>query len=187
MRVAPDRLAARDGRKASAMDGSSACPAQHTRTSPRAGVRSPAHQLTATDAVESADAFGVLEMIAKLPGRVSIEENVVYGTGGGRDLHCDVFTPPDARTRPHGRPADPRRWLAERRSRPVARLRHSARALRLSVRVRRVPVVGRIRVAGADSRRESGAALAARERGVRSVSMRRRSPFPAIRPARISR
>ncbi len=37
-------------------------------------------------------------MIAKLPGRVSVEENVVYGTGGGRNLHCDVFTPPDART-----------------------------------------------------------------------------------------
>jgi len=37
-------------------------------------------------------------MIAKLPGRVSVEENVVYGTGGGRDLHCDVFMPPDART-----------------------------------------------------------------------------------------
>ena len=36
-------------------------------------------------------------MNAKLPGRVSIEENVVFGTGGGRNLHCDVFTPPDAR------------------------------------------------------------------------------------------
>ena len=36
-------------------------------------------------------------MIAKLPGRVSIDADVVYGTGGGRDLHCDVFTPPDAR------------------------------------------------------------------------------------------
>ena len=34
-------------------------------------------------------------MNAKLPGRVSIEENVVFGTGGGRNLHCDVFTPPD--------------------------------------------------------------------------------------------
>ncbi len=37
-------------------------------------------------------------MNGKLPGRVSIEENVVFGTGGGRDLHCDVFTPPDTRT-----------------------------------------------------------------------------------------
>lgn len=28
-------------------------------------------------------------------GRVSIEEGVVFGTGGGRDLLCDVYTPPD--------------------------------------------------------------------------------------------
>lgn len=28
-------------------------------------------------------------------GRVSIEEGVVFGTGGGRDLRCDVFTPPE--------------------------------------------------------------------------------------------
>ena len=34
-------------------------------------------------------------MPAKLPGRVAIQENVVFGTGGGRDLCCDVFTPPD--------------------------------------------------------------------------------------------
>jgi acetyl esterase/lipase len=27
-------------------------------------------------------------------GRVTIENDVVYGTGGGRDLRCDVFTPP---------------------------------------------------------------------------------------------
>ena len=26
--------------------------------------------------------------------RVSVEEDVVFGTGGGRDLHCDVYTPP---------------------------------------------------------------------------------------------
>lgn len=26
--------------------------------------------------------------------RVTVEEDVVFGTGGGRDLHCDVFTPP---------------------------------------------------------------------------------------------
>lgn len=37
-------------------------------------------------------------MIAKLPGRVTIEEDVVFGTGGGRDLKCDVFHPPDDRT-----------------------------------------------------------------------------------------
>lgn len=37
-------------------------------------------------------------MNGKLPGRVSIEENVVFGTGGGRNLHCDVFAPPDSRT-----------------------------------------------------------------------------------------
>lgn len=29
------------------------------------------------------------------PGRVSVEESVVFGTGGGRDLHCDVFLPPE--------------------------------------------------------------------------------------------
>lgn len=34
-------------------------------------------------------------MPVKLPGRVSIEENVVFGDGGGRNLTCDVFTPPD--------------------------------------------------------------------------------------------
>ncbi len=37
-------------------------------------------------------------MIARLPGRVGIEEDVVYGSGGGRELRCDVYTPPDART-----------------------------------------------------------------------------------------
>ena len=34
-------------------------------------------------------------MPGKLPGRVSIDENVVFGRGGDRDLLCDVFTPPD--------------------------------------------------------------------------------------------
>ena len=29
-------------------------------------------------------------------GRVTVEEGVVFGTGGGRDLKCDVFAPPDA-------------------------------------------------------------------------------------------
>ena len=29
------------------------------------------------------------------PGRVSVEESVVFGTGGGRALHCDVFLPPE--------------------------------------------------------------------------------------------
>lgn len=28
-------------------------------------------------------------------GRVHIDEGVVFGTGGGRDLRCDVYTPPD--------------------------------------------------------------------------------------------
>ncbi|MCZ6869614.1 MAG: alpha/beta hydrolase [Gammaproteobacteria bacterium] len=37
-------------------------------------------------------------MIAKLPGRVTIEEDVVFGTGGGRDLKCDIFHPPDDQT-----------------------------------------------------------------------------------------
>ncbi len=27
-------------------------------------------------------------------GRVTVEEGVVFGTGGGRDLRCDIFTPP---------------------------------------------------------------------------------------------
>ena len=31
----------------------------------------------------------------KLPGRVSIEDNVVFGRGGDRDLLCEVFTPPN--------------------------------------------------------------------------------------------
>jgi acetyl esterase/lipase len=29
-----------------------------------------------------------------MEGRVTIREGVVFGTGGGRDLRCDVFTPP---------------------------------------------------------------------------------------------
>jgi acetyl esterase/lipase len=37
-------------------------------------------------------------MVVKLPGRVEIEENVVFGSGGGRQLECDVFVPPDSRT-----------------------------------------------------------------------------------------
>jgi acetyl esterase/lipase len=37
-------------------------------------------------------------MIAKLPGRVTSQDGVVFGTGGGRELRCDVFTPPDTRT-----------------------------------------------------------------------------------------
>jgi len=32
-------------------------------------------------------------------GKVSIEEGVVFGTGGGRNLHCDVFLPPEPGTR----------------------------------------------------------------------------------------
>ena len=34
-------------------------------------------------------------MPRRLPGRVSIDEDVVFGRGGERDLTCDVFTPPD--------------------------------------------------------------------------------------------
>jgi len=37
-------------------------------------------------------------MLSKLPGRVAIEDGVVFGRGGDRDLACDVFTPPDERT-----------------------------------------------------------------------------------------
>jgi acetyl esterase/lipase len=36
-------------------------------------------------------------MLSKLPGRVTIDEGVVFGRGGDRDLKCDVFTPPDQR------------------------------------------------------------------------------------------
>ncbi len=36
-------------------------------------------------------------MLNKLPGRVTIEDAVVFGQGGGRDLRCDIFTPPDER------------------------------------------------------------------------------------------
>src|SRR5262252_2297249 len=36
-------------------------------------------------------------MLSKLPGRVTIEEGVVFGRGGDRELKCDVFTPPDMR------------------------------------------------------------------------------------------
>lgn len=35
-------------------------------------------------------------MPVRMPGRVSVEENVAFGTGGGRPLHCDVYLPPDA-------------------------------------------------------------------------------------------
>ncbi|GAB4323936.1 MAG: hypothetical protein Kow0010_05610 [Dehalococcoidia bacterium] len=33
-------------------------------------------------------------MTAPTAGRVTIEEGVVFGRGGGRELRCDVFTPP---------------------------------------------------------------------------------------------
>lgn len=36
-----------------------------------------------------------MAQLAKLPGRVEVREDVVFGTGGGRDLKCDVFIPPD--------------------------------------------------------------------------------------------
>ena len=35
-------------------------------------------------------------MPVRQEGRVTVEENVVFATGGGRDLHCDVFLPPVA-------------------------------------------------------------------------------------------
>lgn len=34
-----------------------------------------------------------------LPGRVTIENDVVFGTGGGRDLKCDIYTPPGEPTK----------------------------------------------------------------------------------------
>lgn len=33
-------------------------------------------------------------MTDKTAGRVSVESDIVFGTGGGRELRCDVFTPP---------------------------------------------------------------------------------------------
>ncbi len=33
--------------------------------------------------------------LGKMPGRVHIQEDVVFGEGGGRELKCDVFTPAD--------------------------------------------------------------------------------------------
>ena len=33
-------------------------------------------------------------MTATDSGRVTIEDGVVFGTGGTRELRCDVFTPP---------------------------------------------------------------------------------------------
>lgn len=33
-------------------------------------------------------------MTAPDTGRVTIEEGVIFGTGGGRELRCDIFTPP---------------------------------------------------------------------------------------------
>ena len=32
------------------------------------------------------------------PGRVTVQEGVVYGTGGDRELRCDVYTPPEPDT-----------------------------------------------------------------------------------------
>jgi acetyl esterase/lipase len=37
-------------------------------------------------------------MAVRQEGRVSVEEHVVFGTGGGRELHCDVFLPPQPGT-----------------------------------------------------------------------------------------
>ena len=36
-------------------------------------------------------------MTQRSDGRVKIEEGVVFGTGGGRELRCDVFRPPEPR------------------------------------------------------------------------------------------
>jgi acetyl esterase/lipase len=37
-------------------------------------------------------------MIEQLPGRVTIENDVVFGKGGGRDLKCDIYHPPNTAT-----------------------------------------------------------------------------------------
>lgn len=36
-----------------------------------------------------------MSVLTKQPGRVEIQEDVVFGTGGGRDLKCDVYLPPE--------------------------------------------------------------------------------------------
>lgn len=41
-------------------------------------------------------------MVAVIPGRVTVQSGVVYGRGGGRDLTCDVYVPPEP---PQGAPA----------------------------------------------------------------------------------
>jgi len=33
-------------------------------------------------------------MVSATAGRVTIEEGVIFGSGGGRDLKCDIYTPP---------------------------------------------------------------------------------------------
>jgi acetyl esterase/lipase len=33
-------------------------------------------------------------MVSATAGRVSIEEGIIFGSGGGRDLKCDVYSPP---------------------------------------------------------------------------------------------
>ncbi|NJN51696.1 MAG: alpha/beta hydrolase [Gammaproteobacteria bacterium] len=37
-------------------------------------------------------------MLSKMPGQVAIQDAVVFGQGGGRDLKADIFTPPNERT-----------------------------------------------------------------------------------------
>jgi acetyl esterase/lipase len=39
-----------------------------------------------------------MAIIKQIPGQVEIRDDVVFGSGGGRDLKCDVFLPPDDRT-----------------------------------------------------------------------------------------
>lgn len=39
--------------------------------------------------------YNTRHMPTRQEGRASVEEHVVFGTGGGRDLHCDVFLPPE--------------------------------------------------------------------------------------------
>ena len=46
-------------------------------------------------------------MPVRMPGRVSVEENVAFGTGGGRALHCDVYLPPDHAPVPEGADGGP--------------------------------------------------------------------------------
>src|SRR5207302_107633 len=47
-------------------------------------------------------ATGGAAMTATETGRVTVEEGVVFGTGGDRELRCDIYTPPGRPTNAPG-------------------------------------------------------------------------------------